>query len=142
MRPRLALACLAALALAGCGDSPVGLPTALDATILFEPTSGVQSPPALVVTEDAMVATTDGHVSACFADEATASRRGDVVVVMLTHRELDVICTTGIMPVTFRVEVRPLPAGATEARFYERLVDLGGTTVFQRELVQRGLTNR
>lgn len=143
MRTRPALACLAVLALAGCDDSPVGPPTNLEATLLFEPTSSMaETPPSVTRTDDALVATTGGGMSGCFRDEATAGRVGNVVVVTLTHRELDQVCASGILYVTFRIEVRPLPAGARDVRFNERLVDVNGTVVFNRALAQADLTLR
>ena len=140
MRPRLAFTCLALL-VAGCSDSPAEPPTGLDATLLSEPTSpSAMVEPQLYTSDDgAIIAIAPGSLSGCFDDEVTAGRVGEVVVVALTHRENGNACIPEGQPVTFRIEVRPIPSKATEARFYERLVDAGGKTVYQRGLARLDL---
>ena len=140
MRTRLALACLAAL-LAGCGDSPAEPPAGLHAVLLTEPTSSAgEIAPTVQVTDDgAIVATVVGALSGCNDYQATAGRVRDIVLVTLTVSPNGGRCAGFDLPATFRIEVRPVPRGATEARFQRRFLDLDGGMRFQEALVRYDL---
>ena len=128
MRIRLALACLAALALAGC-DHPTAPPSGLEAHLTEQVVSGGVAPvPTAVVADGDSVVATANLGLACAHYSASAGHLDGVLVITLTAAEGDFLCPAWIVSANFRVVVRPVRRGRHEVRFLVRYLDPAGET--------------
>ena len=128
MRARLALACLAALALAGC-DHPTAPPSGLEAHLTEQVVNGIVTPvPTQVVADgDSVVATTNlGNYCAHYS--ASAGHLDGVLVITLTAAEGEFLCPAWLVSVNYRIVVRPVRRGRHEVRFLVRYLDPAGET--------------
>ena len=119
-----ALPGLALLLIAACEKFPVHIPTGLSARLTMSAApGGPPGEPTITAAGDSIVAEIVASTTGCLDYTAKAGPQGEDVVITLTARENERVCSADLANAKYRIVVDDAPEGAYHVTWYWEVRD-------------------